>query len=122
AVAEHVPHGELHLLYSSCKVLLCDHWDDMRRDGFVSNRIFDALACGTFAIADDNPALAEELPGAVETYSTPAELGERLERYLGEPEERERIARRGHAMVLADHTAGRRAEQLLSIAAAAARD
>lgn len=122
AVAEHVPHEELNCLYSSCKVLLCDHWDDMRCHGFVSNRVFDALACGAFVIADDNPALAEELPGAVETYSTPAELGAKLERYLGDPEERERIARHGRAMVLADHTVERRAEQLLAIAAASARD
>lgn len=122
AVAERVPHDELHSLYSSCKVLLCDHWDDMRRHGFVSNRIFDALACGTFAIADDNPAIADELPGAVETYSTSAELREKIDRYLGDPAEREQIARRGRATVLAEHTVERRAEQLLAIVAAAARE
>jgi hypothetical protein len=81
AAAEHVPHGELHRLYSSCGVLLCDHWEDMRRHGFISNRIFDALACEAFALADDNPALAEELPGAVETYSSAEELGEKLDLY-----------------------------------------
>lgn len=122
AVAEHVPHDQLHRLYSSSQVLLCDHWEDMRRLGFVSNRVFDALACEAFVIADDNPALAEELPGAVETYSTPAELGAKLDRYLGDREARERMARRGRAIVLAEHTVGRRAEQLLAIAAAAARE
>lgn len=122
AVAEHVPHDQLHRLYSSSEVLLCDHWEDMRRLGFVSNRVFDALACEAFVIADDNPALAEELPGAVETYSTAAELGAKLDRYLGDREARERIARRGRAIVLAEHTVGRRAEQLLAIAAAAARE
>jgi Glycosyl transferases group 1 len=121
AVAEHVPHAELARLYASCKVLLCDHWEDMRRHGFLANRIFDALACGAFVIADDNPALAEVLPGAVETYSTPAELGAKIERYLGDPAERERIARRGREMALADHTVERRAEQLLAIASATAR-
>ena len=122
AVAEHVPHAELHRLYSSCGILLCDHWDDMRRHGFVSNRVFDALACETFVLADDNAALAEELPGAVETYSSPAELRDKLDRYLARPQEREQLARRGRAMVLAGHTAERRAEQLLAIAAAAARE
>jgi glycosyltransferase involved in cell wall biosynthesis len=117
AVAEHVPHDQLHRLYSSCEVLLCDHWEDMRRHGFASNKIFDALACGTFVIADDNPALAEELPGGVETYATPAELGEKIDRYLADPEARRRIARRGRQLVLADHTVEQRAEQLLAIAA-----
>jgi len=121
-VAEHVPHAELHRLYSSCRILLCDHWDDMRRHGFISNRVFDALACETFVLADDNPAIAEELSGAVETYSSPAELRDKLDRYLGRPQERERIARRGRAMVLDDHTVERRAGQLLAIAAAAARE
>ncbi len=121
AVAEHVPHAELHRLYSSCQILLCDHWEDMRRHGFVSNKVFDALACGAFVIADDNPALAEELPGAVETYSSPGELREKIDRYLADPGERERVASRGRAMVLAEHTAGHRAEQLIAIASATAR-
>jgi glycosyltransferase involved in cell wall biosynthesis len=122
AVAEHVPHTELSRLYSSCKILLCDHWEDMRRHGFVSNKVFDALACGTFVIADDNPGLAEVLPGGVETYSSAAELGAKIDRYLAHPEERERIARRGREIVLAEHTAERRAEQLLAIAAATVRE
>jgi len=122
AVAEHVPHAELQRLYASCAILLCDHWDDMRRLGFVSNRVFDALACGTFVLADDNPALAEELPGAVPTYSSAAELGELIERHLDDPEARRQMAERGRKMVLAAHTAGHRAEQLLAIVAATARE
>lgn len=118
-VAEHVPHEELHRLYSSCDILLCDHWDDMRRHGIVSNRVFDALACGAFVLADDNPGLAAELPGAVETYSTPAELGAKLDRYLADPEARRRMAARGRELALAEHTAGRRAERLLAIVAEA---
>jgi glycosyltransferase involved in cell wall biosynthesis len=116
AVAEHVPHAELHRLYSSCGILLVDHWEDMRRLGFVSNKVFDALACGAFLIADDNPALAEELPGAVETYSSPADLREKIDRCLADPEARERIARRGQEIVLAEHSVGRRAEALIAIA------
>jgi glycosyltransferase involved in cell wall biosynthesis len=119
AVAERVPHAELHRLYSSCGILLCDHWEDMRSLGFVSNRIFDALACGAFVIADDNAGLAELLPGAVETYASPEELREKIDRYLTDPVARERTARRGREMVLAEHTVERRAERLSAIAAAA---
>ena len=120
AVAEHVPHAELHRLYSSCGILLCDHWDDMRRHGFVSNRVFDALACGAFVIADDNPGLAEALPGAVETYSSPMELGVKIERYLGNLDARRQIAERGRAIVLAEHTVEHRVDRLLAIAEASA--
>jgi len=122
AVAEHVPHSDLAQLYSSCKVLLCDHWDDMRRHGFVSNRVFDALACETFVLCDANPALEEVLPGAVDIYADQADLREKLGRYLADHEERARMARRGREIVLARHTAERRAEELLEITATAAGD
>ena len=120
AVAERVPHADLHRLYSSCGILLCDHWEDMRRAGFVSNRVFDALACGAFVIADDNPGLAEALPGAVETYSDAAELGAKIERYLGDPETREQLARRGREAVLTEHTVEHRVDRLLTAVRASA--
>jgi hypothetical protein len=122
AVAAHVPHGRLRDLYSSCKVLLVDHWEDMRRHGFVSNKIFDALACGAVVIADQNPGLAETVPGGVETYSSPTELRAKIDRYLADPSARERIARRGREIVLAEHTVDHRAEQLIAIASAALRE
>lgn len=116
AVAEHVPHDELRTLYSSCDILLCDHWEDMRKRGFVSNRVFDALACGAFVLADDNPGIAEELPSAAETYASRNELGAKLERYLADPVARQRVADRGRSLVVAEHTAERRAGRLLTIA------
>jgi glycosyltransferase involved in cell wall biosynthesis len=121
AVAEHVPHDELREVYSSCKILLCDHWDDMRKHGFVSNRIFDALACGAFVIADDNPAIAEELPGAVETYRDHADLATKLDRYLDDDDARARMAATGRALVLERHTADHRADELLAAARTVAR-
>ncbi len=118
AIAEHFPHQELASLYSACEILLCDHWDDMRRHGFISNRVFDALACETFVIADDNEAIAEELPDAVPTYSSQADLREKLDRYLADPDERRRMACRGRELVLAQHTVEQRVDRLLEIAAA----
>ncbi len=40
-------------LYRGAEAVLCDHRETMRRGGYVSNRIFDALACGTPVICDD---------------------------------------------------------------------
>tara|TARA_B110000003_G_scaffold112765_1_gene115384 strand:+ start:2409 stop:3929 length:1521 start_codon:yes stop_codon:yes gene_type:complete len=39
-------------LYRNSKIVLCDHFDMMREGGYVSNRIFDALACGAAVISD----------------------------------------------------------------------
>ena len=55
-------------MYSSVGVLLNDHWQSMHEWGFVSNRLFDALACETPVISDDLPEIAELFDGAVLTY------------------------------------------------------
>ncbi len=43
---EFVPNTDLGAMYASAGVVLNDHWDDMRADGFLSNRLFDAAASG----------------------------------------------------------------------------
>jgi Glycosyl transferases group 1 len=114
-VAEHVPNAELAGFYASCSILLCDHWDDMRERGFISNRIFDALACGAFVISDHFEALVEELPRGLETYNDPDELREKVSRYLNDPDARREHARRGRELVLKSHTSERRVDELLRL-------
>ncbi|HEX5915331.1 MAG TPA: glycosyltransferase, partial [Rubrobacter sp.] len=112
-VAEHVPNPELARFYASCSILLCDHWDDMREHGFISNRIFDALACGAFIISDHFEALVEEFPDALETYRQPGELQEKIAHYLSRPEHRRERAARGRDLVVRLHTSDHRANELL---------
>jgi spore maturation protein CgeB len=109
ARAEHVPNEQLHRLYSSADIVLADHWDDMRHHGFVSNRICDALACGAFVLCDDFPALHDLFAEGLETFATREDLRAKVERYLGDPEARVAVARRGRRLVLESHTADRRA-------------
>ncbi len=44
----HIKNRELHAYYGSAKIVLNDHWPDMRANGFVSNRIFDVGLSGGF--------------------------------------------------------------------------
>jgi O-antigen biosynthesis protein len=81
-VADHVPNDELRKVYSSAKIVLCDHWDDMREHGFISNRVYDALACGATLICDDVDGLATRFPGQVLTYDTADELCSLIDRHL----------------------------------------
>ncbi len=46
-VADHVDNEVLPIVYSSAGVVLNDHWRTMQAWGFVSNRLYDVLACGT---------------------------------------------------------------------------
>jgi glycosyltransferase involved in cell wall biosynthesis len=112
-VGEYLPNKEVRKAYSSAAIVLNDHWDDMREHGFVSNRIYDALACGAFIISDHLPELGEEFDGAVATYRTPRQLEGLIDYYLDHPREREERGRHGREIVLSRHTFDHRAEELL---------
>jgi len=111
-----VANDELAAVYSSCNVLLNDHWDDMREHGFVSNRVFDALACGAAIVSDDNPELPTLFGDVVACYQHPAELPTRVAELLDDPERRRDVGERGRRIVLAHHTFNRRSAQLLGAA------
>jgi glycosyltransferase involved in cell wall biosynthesis len=113
ARAQEVSADQLRRLYSSCEILLADHWDDMRARGFVANRIYDALACEAFVITDRVAGIEAELGDVVDTYSGAAELRAKVEHWLAHPDERRERARRGRELVLERHTAGHRARQLV---------
>ena len=93
--------------------MLNDHWSDMREHGFVSNRIYDALACGSLVISDDLPEIEKSFGEAVVTYSTPEELKELVEHYLNFPQERAQKGEKGRELVLRRHTFEHRMSEFL---------
>lgn len=113
--ARHVPNDQLPAVYASAGVLLNDHWDDMRRWGMISNRLFDATASGTPVVSDDIDGLDELFGGAVATYRTPDELAATVAELLADPEEARRRAGAARALVLERHTFDHRARSLIEI-------
>ena len=73
-VSDYVANDELPVVYSSVGVLLNDHWETMHEWGFVSNRLFDALACETPVISDDLPEIASCSTARCSRTATPTEL------------------------------------------------
>jgi hypothetical protein len=113
-VARFVPNERLPIVYSSVGVLLNDHWDTMRGWGFVSNRLFDGLACGTPIVSDHLPELSDLFGDAVATFHTADDLREAVDHALDDPIGARRRADAGRAEVLAHHTFDHRAEQLVA--------
>lgn len=113
-VADHVDNDALPNVYRSAGVVLNDHWDTMRAWGFVSNRLFDVLACGAPVISDELPEIDALFGDAVPTYSTIAELGDLVNDALTDAVRAREVAARGRAVVLAEHTFDHRARQLLA--------
>ncbi len=69
-----LPNPELPAAYAGAGVVLNDHWPDMAAEGFLSNRLFDAVASGARVLSDDARGLHEVFGDAVVTYSGPADL------------------------------------------------
>ncbi len=85
-----VPNAELGALYGSAGVVLADHWEDMRRLGFVSNRVFDVLACGGRLWVDDVAGLDDVLSPLVDGLDTTLvpRVGSTTERSVGSTTEK----------------------------------
>jgi glycosyltransferase involved in cell wall biosynthesis len=114
-VAEFVPNHHLPVIYSSVGVLLNDHWDTMKAWGFVSNRIFDGLACATPIVSDDLPELHGLFGESLQTFGDADDLAVAVERALEDPVKARRLAEEGRQIVLAHHTFDHRASELLEI-------
>jgi tetratricopeptide (TPR) repeat protein/GT2 family glycosyltransferase/spore maturation protein CgeB len=71
---EHIPNEILRRYYSKCGVLLNDHWDTMRQKGFISNRLFDAAACGATIVSDKIDGLEEVFGDKIATYEGAKDL------------------------------------------------
>ncbi len=70
-----VANEDLGALYASAGVVLNDHWDDMRRDGFLANRLFDVVACAARLVTDEIDGLAEVFGDVVRTFHDEQEMG-----------------------------------------------
>ena len=91
ALAESIPNQNLHRYYSSAKIVLNDTRPDMRNNGFISNRIFDATASGALVISDYMKEIEEIYGNTVPMYKTEAELIELIKYYLSPEHEAERL-------------------------------
>jgi hypothetical protein len=112
-ITDHVDNEELPVVYASAGVVLNDHWDSMRAHGFISNRIFDVLACGTPVISDFLPEVAELFGGAVPTYRDATDLRALAEDMLGDRAAARERALEGRDLVLNAHTFDQRARTLI---------
>ncbi len=103
-VSDYMDNSKVGQAYHDAKILLNDHWDDMRENGIISNRIFDALAAGAFIISDDIPEIHELFGDNVVTYHGREDLKEKIDYYLEHEEERDAKAKAGQKIVLNGHT------------------
>ena len=110
---EFVANDELPAKYASAGIVLNDHHAEMASDGFLSNRLFDAVATGTRVVSDRATGLAEVFGDVVPMFDDNNGLVELLARPVEEvfPDEQARavVAER----IRQHHSFDARAEVLL---------
>lgn len=112
---EHIPNDELRSHYASADIVLNDHWDSMRTTGFISNRVFDALACGARLVSDEVPGLAGLFAGAVETFTSADDLKSIIQKTREEaPKQRKRRLELA-AKIADEHSFGNRAGRIAQV-------
>ena len=111
-----VANEDLGPLYCSAGVVLNDHHDDMRRDGFLANRLFDVTACAARLVTDEIDGLADVFGDVVRTFHDETEMGPLLADPASAFAPREvRVALA--ETVMREHSFDHRAEVLLDDAA-----
>jgi hypothetical protein len=115
--ASYLPNDEVGAAYASAGVVLNDHFDGMRREGFLSNRLFDAVASGARVVTDDVAGLGDLFGDSVQVYRDQADLARLCdpavrEEAFGSPDARLATARR----VGREHSFAARARALVELA------
>ena len=100
----HIENIELRRYYSKCKVLLNDHWPSMREQGFISNRIFDAGACGTLVVSDEVADMEAIFGDAVVSYRDATDLKRAVDHFVKDDVARREKGERLREVVLRKHT------------------
>ena len=95
-------YNELNNLYASARITMNDHHPDMAREGFVSNKVFDILASGGFAISDKNIGIEKIFGQAVPQYESAQELQALITFYLNNPTERKKRMMDGRRIALSN--------------------
>ena len=100
----YIDNNELHKYYSNADIVLNDTAPNMKKSGFISNRIYDVSACKGFIITDYMPEVEKIFGDAIPMYKNQQELKELVEYYLAHPEERKQKAQKAYDIVISHYT------------------
>ena len=114
-VADGVANEDLAAIYQSAEIVLNDHTGVMRRRGLLSNRVFDALACGAIPVSEDVGWLPDDIAEFVYTFHDQTSFEVALKKAKSETAAK-KTKRKAFAKKLADvHSFEARVLQILEV-------
>lgn len=108
-----IPNEELGRYYAGAGAVLNDHWRDMRLSGYISNRVFDVLACGRPLVSDTVKGLPEEFLPWIYLWSNEDEFRDAVAAALSESPEKQAARLEFATTVRAEHSFQTRARQIV---------
>ena len=110
-----IDNNDLPKYYSSAKIVLSDHAEDLENMGLVINRLYDVSATGTLVISEYSPYIEEIFGDAIPMFKTKEELKDLIDYYLEHENEREKKALEAQAITLKNHTNSIIAKKIIDI-------
>jgi GT2 family glycosyltransferase len=98
-------------VYASATIVIDDANPSARAWGGTNSRVFDALAAGCLVVSNSDASSEADFAGKLPTWRTMAELAHKVNYFVANPAERDRLAVELRAIVLANHTYLQRAGQ-----------
>lgn len=113
--SRYLPNSDLRRHYAAARLVLNDHWPDMRREGFISNRLFDAAASGAIILSDNVAGMAEIFGNAVATFDAIDDFGDIAAGILAEPDLWRERAKTLSELIRANHSFDKRVSTILQV-------
>lgn len=102
-LSENLAYDELLNLYAKAKIVVNDHWKDMREWGIISNRVFDVAAAGGCVVTDDIDELSSIFGNSVTSYADQSSFESAVKKLLSDEKLRADLIKRSKKIVLEGH-------------------
>ncbi|MDQ7839311.1 MAG: glycosyltransferase [Thermodesulfobacteriota bacterium] len=91
---------DINKLYAAAKIVVNDHHEDMRREGFINPRILDVLASGSLVISDYVTGMEDIFEDSIPVYRSPDELRSLVKKYLCDNAAKKKLIERGRQIAV----------------------
>lgn len=112
---EYIENAILSRYYRHAGVVLNDHWDDMREEGFISNRLFDCAASGAHVVSDEVAGMRELFGDLVKTYGREEDIPAVVKGALQKGDERRADRTALAERIRRDHSYEARVNELMRV-------
>ena len=99
-----IDNRDLNKYYSSAKIVLSDHAEDLEDMGLVINRLYDVTAVGGFIISEYSPFIEEIFGDSIPMFKNKDEFKQLVDFYLNNPDKRMEKAKQAQEITLNGYT------------------